>query len=590
MSKKETNDRYQWILGPKKAAVKKKSSRIWYITDLPDNTENVPFGLALSLARPDIDLSKEPSSSNVAARIPLRLLACPLTFAWILLVISAAIAIVGIFKNHALLMKIPVGKINTWSNSQGLLIGGLTGYLISILWQASLLLDYCRSKKYVFGLGGFGIVVEPVIWRLGIPFIGAFFSLLLPVVWAILCWAWMPTNPLFFLGYAIGFWIYIIVALFPLQPGPGTRLMEKVFQIEDLPQRLRWAIASRFLPAGQCIETGTEATMSWAAFSLVLWIIMVGITFLSIHVVIKIPLSLAGLVLDTIISAAAVCFAFWFIFKTIELCQTAFLLRGQKRLQPMTISANEQKGFDRKISLFTLLPELAELPWQWNIAPAGAFLIRYGERDRTFYWFASGEASILGRTPTGDVVHIGTLHGDTGIGEVAFLDDRPRIADVLITKSALVASITYQDFSSIGRYDFKERFRSFILTGQAFELSQVFSDIPDKEKQVWIKHGVPVRYKSGDIIIEDGHLDQWIALLIIGEVEVIKNYQSIDMLHVGDVLGEIAFLNNSPREATLRAVQDILLWRWDPEWLNQEVDRIGLRPILAQIANKRQRV
>ncbi|MGA1868888.1 MAG: cyclic nucleotide-binding domain-containing protein [bacterium] len=587
MNKTETYNRYQWILGSKQAAVKKEHSRVWYVADHPDNYESIPFGLALSLARPEEELSKEPSSSYAVARIPFRFMPCPAWMAWIILIISFIGALLGLGINYNLITRLPLARIDTLFECERILRGSVLGYLLSVLWQASVVLHYCQGKKYIVGFGGFGIVVEPVVWRLGIPSIAAFFSLILPLIWGFACLAWKPIDPILLSGFAIGFWIYTVVALFPLRPGPGTRLMEKILRVEDLPEHLRWAITSRFLPAGQTIETDTEASMAWAAFSLIIWINVVVLTFLSLPKLINIPITPGGLILKTIISIASVCFAFGVILHTIDLCQAAFLLRGRNQLQPMILSDYEKDGFNKNVPLFQLLPELAQLPWQWSMAQAGTFLTRYGERDRTFYWLSSGEANVLGRTPSGNVIHSATLHGDTGIGEIAFLDDRPRVADVLITKSAIVGSITFEQFYSVMHDDFQERFRAFILTGQAFEQSQVFSGIPDKEKHLWIQNGTPVRYKPGDIIIQMGNTDRWVGLIITGEVEVIKDGQTIGILNVGDVLGEIAFLEDTPRMATLRALQEILLWRWDPEWLRNEIDRTGLRPILEHISHKR---
>ncbi|MGA1869365.1 MAG: cyclic nucleotide-binding domain-containing protein [bacterium] len=579
---------YQWILRPGKAAVKRKESHFWHVVENFEHHKGMKFGLALSLARSDSNFDDDPSSSHCIVKIPCTLPGCSVWCAWIIISITFLIIMTGLVKNYAGMMNIPSNFMNTWSDLYMFLCAIVSGYVLSVIWEALVVINFCQGGEYIFGFGGLLVAVEHVVWRLGLPIIASFFSLIMPFFGIMACWIWLAVNPVVLAGCAIGCWLYLLVALFPLHPGPASLLAEKLLNSEDLPHRLKWALASRFLPLGQTIETGRGRAMAWAALSLALWVAWAGASFRYLSERAAMELSLVGFIVNGLISFVALCFIGWLIYRIKVLFHAAYLLRGQKHLYPLTPSDSDLKDFNERLALLTHLPELRNLEWKWCMAPAGTFLIRYGERERIFYWLSYGEAIVLARTPEGDVKHVATLTGGTGVGEIAFLDDEPRTADVLITKSALVASITYEQFSSVVQGALSERFREFVLAGQAFEQSTIFSGIPDTDKQSWITHGIPVRYEANDIIIEADVNEQWMALLVAGEVEVIRDGETLDTLKTGNVCGEIAFLDDRPRTATLRAVKRALLWRWDPEWLNSEVDRLGLRPALEALSQKRQ--
>ncbi len=592
MDEKNKTNEYQWIIGPKLAAVKQKRSRIWSVVEPPEDQDEIRLGLAMALSRSDTELDEDPASCSSVVQYPVPLSSSPTWFmglAWLLIILSIILTAWGLLKNHTDLIKIPAALLNSWENFSTLLGATIAGYFISIYLQALVLLSFCRNRKHIFGVGGFFVKIEPVIWRLGMPYKAAFFALVIPLFMGIACWAWQPASRQILSGLAIGCWIHVMIALFPLRPGVGTRLIEWLLKSEDLPQRLRWALTSRFLPFGQTIETGTGASLAWAAVSLAVWIIIFGVLIKFLSARPDSGLSLPGLIWCSLVSIAGFCFTIWLIFMALHLGQMAYLLRGRKRLSPIKPKDKDTQTFKQNLSLLKHFPELSQLDWQWYLAPAGTLLIRYGERERIFFWISTGEARVLGRTPSGDIVNLATLYGNTGVGEIAFLDERPRTADILITKSALVASLTYEQFSSIVKGESHERFRDLVLVGQAFEQSRVFHRIPDKDKENWIKKGTPQRYKAGEVIIKAGDMERWMGLIVVGEVEVVQDETTVAILNIGNVFGEIAFLEDRPRTATLYAIKNVLLWRWEPAWLNVEIDRVKLKSTLIKIAKRRRK-
>jgi CRP-like cAMP-binding protein len=591
MKKKKPSDKYQWIIGPKQAAVKLKNSLIWSIVDPPKKKDGVQLGLAMSLSRSDHELEEDTASCNSVIRHPFSLSKCPgwlILFMWISIAVSAVLIVVGLSKYHIKVLQLPAGLIQNWRDFFFLSVTALAGYALSVYAQAMILISSCKDRNHLFGVGRLTVKVEPVIWRLGIPPGSALMALSLPFFCGLASWSWLPANHIVFPGLAIGCWIYVIVVLFPMRPGVGTLLLEWLLNVEDIPQQLRWAISSRFLPFGQTINTGSGVSMAWAAASLGVWVALAGALFTLLSSRPQSGLSMPGLVWSGLASAAGIAFIVWLVIEIIRLCRMAYLLRGRKKLKLLDPSPGDIEKLHKNLSLIKFLPELSKSSWQWHTAPAGTFLIRYGERDRIFFWIASGEAKVLGRSHSGDVINLATLYGHTGMGEISFLYDQPRNADILITKTALVASLTYEQFSTVIKGALSDRFRELVLAGQAFDQSQTFLGIPNKDKERWIQKGDPSRYKAGETIIHSGKMERWMGLVVAGEVEVIQQEQKVGVLNVGDVLGEIAFLDGRPRTATLRALKDVIMWRWEPDWLSSEVSRVGLRSLLEKISRKRQ--
>ena len=67
-------------------------------------------------------------------------------------------------------------------------------------------------------------------------------------------------------------------------------------------------------------------------------------------------------------------------------------------------------------------------------------------------------------------------------------------------------------------------------------------------------------YKTGDVIIEEGKTGNGLYVIASGQVEVIKgsggNSKRLATLQTGDFFGEMSLLDEWPRSATVRALED----------------------------------
>ncbi len=68
------------------------------------------------------------------------------------------------------------------------------------------------------------------------------------------------------------------------------------------------------------------------------------------------------------------------------------------------------------------------------------------------------------------------------------------------------------------------------------------------------------RVTSGDAIFHEGDAGDRFYILLEGEMEVERDGETIGLLAGGDFFGETALLFDTPRTATVRAVDEALVW------------------------------
>lgn len=87
----------------------------------------------------------------------------------------------------------------------------------------------------------------------------------------------------------------------------------------------------------------------------------------------------------------------------------------------------------------------------------------------------------------------------------------------------------------------------------------LFDDMNREDKQLLAQfHWYFVAYKTGDYLTDEDSLDKRFFILLSGGVNVLKGtaQQLITQLSPGEIIGEISFLTNEPRTASVIANTD----------------------------------
>jgi len=611
----------QWIVGADKAAVKRPQSRVFSLWPRPSEMGRVPMGLHMAVGRPNDELYSNPTSTRALVSLALPAVAIPGWAAAILVLLCVTAVSLGVHQHPLSWTGLPAGFIVTWRNLASVFAAAALGYGAAALWEAGICRAELEEARGSFGIGAKGPTVEPVVWRLGMSAASAWLCLLGPLSWSLAVLAWGAPRPAIASGLAMGSLLYLLRVCLPLRPGPGTRILEGLRRVPHFSTALRWALTDHFLPASQRSPSAGPKALVLGALLLTAWAAIAGTTLLllalsegaegtaaktfatvasepavagasrevaaasNFFVAEDAPLT-AWRVAMSVLSAGIL---LWLVESVVRLFRYAILLRGRIEREPVSPSGATTGLWARRSALMKHVPAMAKLDWEWTRATAGNLLVRQGDRDRTFHWLASGEAKIVSRDSEGNLRKLATLSGGSGIGELALLEDRPRSADVVVTQSALIISLAFEDFDEELAAGDRELFRNVVFAGRSFAQSPVFRGCPAPDKERWIRGGAQRLYAAGDTIIEQGESGRWMGLVVEGTIEVFQADLRVGELESGDVFGETSFLYETTRNVSLIAKSAVLLWCWESTWLEEEVVRTGLRSDLEALAAERDR-
>lgn len=104
------------------------------------------------------------------------------------------------------------------------------------------------------------------------------------------------------------------------------------------------------------------------------------------------------------------------------------------------------------------------------------------------------------------------------------------------------------------------------------------------------------KYRSGEIIVEEGRSDTWLYFLMLGKVKITKNGKEVVVLNrKGEVFGEMGALDSSRRSASAHAVTDTVCLATDLFYIEKLTgnDKVAfgyvLYRLLAEILSRRLR-
>jgi CRP-like cAMP-binding protein len=109
---------------------------------------------------------------------------------------------------------------------------------------------------------------------------------------------------------------------------------------------------------------------------------------------------------------------------------------------------------------------------------------------------------------------------------------------------------------------------------ERFRTVPIFSACSDTELAEVDRVADEVHVEAGRTIMSQGDLGQELAVIIEGQVEVVRDGTAIATLGPGSHFGEIALLDSLTRTATVRAVSDVVL---------EVIDRRGLNTLLDDV-------
>ncbi|ORY07209.1 camp-binding domain-like protein [Basidiobolus meristosporus CBS 931.73] len=181
---------------------------------------------------------------------------------------------------------------------------------------------------------------------------------------------------------------------------------------------------------------------------------------------------------------------------------------------------------------------------------AGEDVIKQGDEGDNFYVVDDGLFDIIVNGK-----HVIQVGQGGSFGELALMYNTPRAATVRAVTDGVLWAVDRVTFRrSITNNTFRKRrmYESFLKSVpilRSLESSEIVK-ISDALE--------PVEYEDGDVIIEQGSLGDYFYIVESGEASVSQldeegEEHSLPGLKAGDYFGELAFLNDAPRVATITA-------------------------------------
>jgi CRP-like cAMP-binding protein len=456
------------------------------------------------------------------------------------------------------------------------------------IWDAVILTGALKGNGVPLRLGFTGLTIDPAAWvSLDKP-LAALVSLAFSPTLALLGlsgWVSEWVGAGLFMGATLSFVLHSC----PLLHGPLASLLGDFRGIGDFPGHLRLAISARFLPLGQRIGGSGSAFLAMAAIALFAW----AYTFTWVLDYMGAQISMTGpaaILWNGIVALVEVGWILWTLYMLIHLVRNAWSLRGQGEIEKFDAPDELVESWKTRSALLAHVPELGALKWTWYRAEARALLVKFGDTtDRHFHAIESGSARVIGRDQLGDLVHLATLREGSAFGEIALLEKRARVADVVALEPMVTASLDGKEADSLSA-DVRERLHQFVLATHSFDRCALFAGMGETCKERWLAQGQARHWKTGDVVIQEGAMERWLGLMVTGELHVDHQGHALAKLGVDQVVGEFGYLHaDGKRQATLTALSDVMLWIWPVEFLTTEVRIAGLEKALLNLAHERER-
>ena len=88
----------------------------------------------------------------------------------------------------------------------------------------------------------------------------------------------------------------------------------------------------------------------------------------------------------------------------------------------------------------------------------------------------------------------------------------------------------------------------------------IFSSTSQKQRKNLASLGKVLKWKAGSTPITEGSKGAAFFLILEGSAEVVKGGDRVAVVHAGQFVGELALLANTPRTASVTALDDCLVF------------------------------
>jgi HlyB family type I secretion system ABC transporter len=205
----------------------------------------------------------------------------------------------------------------------------------------------------------------------------------------------------------------------------------------------------------------------------------------------------------------------------------------------------------------------------------GEVIVAEGDQADAFYLLVSGAARVVKRTDGGDEVSLNVLRGGDCFGEMALLSDARREATVRASGPVDVLRLDRSVFLAITRLypDARAAFEALArqrALGAFLRIHSSFSELPKEALILLASQLEPVAVAAGMLVIREGEPAGPMYVVKEGRLRVFRSGEAtakedVGYVRAGDFFGERSLFLDEPRDASVEALTDCVLFRFGPD-------------------------
>lgn len=196
-------------------------------------------------------------------------------------------------------------------------------------------------------------------------------------------------------------------------------------------------------------------------------------------------------------------------------------------------------------------------------------VVTQGATGTSLYFIARGEVNVVKRPGENAAeIHLARLGPGSLFGEMALLSDAPRTASVVAATEVDLLALSRSDVEALSQRTPQvagamARFTRERMINTLLATNPLFSPFGNEDKKKLLArftgHDVP----EGTIFLEQGDLGRGLYIVLQGKAEVMRNdggkLFKIAEIGPGDIVGEMALVNEAPVSATVRTTTSATL-------------------------------
>ncbi len=202
--------------------------------------------------------------------------------------------------------------------------------------------------------------------------------------------------------------------------------------------------------------------------------------------------------------------------------------------------------------------------------PSGTEIIKEGSPCDGFYFISRGEVEVVKTTKWGQKAKIDVAGRGEAFGEMALLTCSPRTCSIIAKSDVTLLKLSKNEFEDVVKMDvaFSQMLEHRVQSYAQFHLMKTLQPFAllEPEKMAMIKDRLKEeKYASGENIITQGDKGDLYYIIKSGKVSIMKKMMTdeaelVATMEEGHGFGEEALISDSPRNATVRAVDETAVW------------------------------